>query len=105
MIKSGYLTRNNSTIYVLLTLLAICFLATGGIFVKMSELPPINTAFYRILLSLPFLLPFTFHKVIKVNRKVFLNILLAGVFLALDLILWNISFQYTTSLMPIYWQI
>jgi drug/metabolite transporter (DMT)-like permease len=77
-------------------LLAICFLATGGIFVKMSELPPINTAFYRVLFSLPFLLPFTFNKIAKVSKKEFLNILLAGAFLALDLTLWNISFQYTT---------
>ncbi|MDR1007233.1 MAG: DMT family transporter [Campylobacteraceae bacterium] len=96
MTKSEYLTRDNNTIYVLLMLLAICFLATGGIFVKMSELPPINTAFYRVLFSLPFLLPFTFNKIAKVSKKEFLNILLAGAFLALDLTLWNISFQYTT---------
>jgi drug/metabolite transporter (DMT)-like permease len=77
-------------------LLSICFLATGGIFVKMSELPPINTAFYRVLFSLPFLLPFTLNKIVKINKKKFFIIILAGVFLALDLALWNISFHYTT---------
>jgi drug/metabolite transporter (DMT)-like permease len=77
-------------------LLSICFLATGGIFVKMSELPPVNTAFYRILFSLPFLLPFTMSKITKVKKKEFFNILLAGAFLALDLTFWNISFRYTT---------
>ncbi|MDR0579148.1 MAG: DMT family transporter [Campylobacteraceae bacterium] len=96
MINFKHSTRDNSTIHVLLMLLAICFLATGGIFVKMSELPPINTAFYRVLFSLPFLLPFTFNKITKVSKKEFFVILLAGVFLALDLALWNMSFQYTT---------
>jgi drug/metabolite transporter (DMT)-like permease len=88
--------KNSGTAYLLLIFLAICFLSTGGIFVKMSQLPPINTAFYRVLFSLPFLLPFTMTKISKVGKKEFGIITLAGVFLALDLIFWNISFSYTT---------
>lgn len=81
---------------IFLVFLAVCFLATGGIFVKMSELPPINTGFYRVLLSLPLFLPFLGKKVLQVSKKDLLLIFLAGVFLAGDLILWNISFFYTS---------
>ncbi|MEK4841384.1 DMT family transporter [Bacillus sp. FSL L8-0152] len=88
--------RNNETKYILLVFLAICFLATGGIFVKLSDLPPINTGFYRVLLSIPLLLPFVWKELNKVSKKDILLILLAGVFLAGDLILWNVSFYYTS---------
>ncbi|MGF9923913.1 EamA family transporter, partial [Bacillus toyonensis] len=88
--------RNNETKYILLVFLAICFLATGGIFVKLSDLPPINTGFYRVLLSIPLLLPFVWKELNKVSKKDILLILLAGVFLAGDLILWNVSFHYTS---------
>lgn len=50
--------RTNDSKYIFLIFLAICFLATGGIFVKLSPLPPINTGFYRILFSIPMLMPF-----------------------------------------------
>ncbi len=43
--------------YIGLNLLATCFLATGGIFVKLSALPPIATGFYRILFSIIALYP------------------------------------------------
>ncbi|HHP1052596.1 DMT family transporter [Bacillus thuringiensis] len=88
--------RNNETKYILLVFLAICFLATGGIFVKLSDLPPINTGFYRVLLSIPLLLPFVWKELNKVSKKDIILILLAGVFLAGDLILWNVSFHYTS---------
>ncbi|MDZ3952345.1 DMT family transporter [Bacillus thuringiensis] len=92
----GKMIRKNETKYILLVFLAVCFLATGGIFVKMSELPPINTGFYRVLLSIPLLLPFVWKEIRVVSNKDVLLILLAGVFLAGDLILWNISFYYTS---------
>ncbi|WP_235190027.1 DMT family transporter [Bacillus gaemokensis] len=71
-------------------------MATGGIFVKISELPPINTGFYRVLISIPLLLPFVWKEIRKVSKKDISLMLLAGVFLAGDLILWNISFYYTS---------
>ncbi|EOP90499.1 hypothetical protein IGM_02191 [Bacillus cereus HuB4-4] len=88
--------RNNETKYILLVFLSVCFLATGGVFVKISELPPVNTGFYRVLISIPLLLPFVWKEIRKVSKKDILFILLAGVFLAGDLILWNISFYYTS---------
>lgn len=82
--------------FILLTILSICFLATGGIFVKLSSLPPIATAFYRILFSIPILYPFVKTDLIKTSKKDRNLISLAGIFLALDLIFWNISFHLTT---------
>lgn len=88
--------RKNETKYILLIFLAISFLATGGIFVKLSKLPPINTGFYRVLFSIPLLFPFTYKKVRKLNKKEVGLIFLAGMSLAGDLSLWNISFGMTT---------
>lgn len=82
--------------YIYLIFLAICFLATGGIFVKLSSLPPITTGFYRVLFSLPLLYPFVKGDLSNVSKKDFYLMFFSGVFLALDLVFWNMSFQYTT---------
>lgn len=74
--------RSNSTIHIFLTFVAICFLATGGIFVKLSSLPPINTGFYRVLFSIPMLLPLIKKEDIQLSKKQILTIVLAGAFLA-----------------------
>lgn len=84
-------------LYFFLTLLFVSFLATGGIFVKLSELGPISTGFYRVLFSIPILYPFLkLEKSNKVSQKDKLLLYISGGFLAGDLILWNISFSYTT---------
>lgn len=88
--------RANESKYVLLVILAICFLATGGIFVKLSKLPPINTGLYRVLFSIPMLFPFVVKKLKGISVKDFAIMFLAGMFLAGDLSLWNISFGLTS---------
>lgn len=88
--------RNNDTKDVLLELVAVAFLATGGIFVKISALPPISTGFYRVLFSIPLLLPLAFKGLKVLTRKDVLILLLAGCFLAGDVALWNLSFSYTS---------
>jgi len=88
--------RNNETKYILLELLAIAFLATGGILVKMSALSPINTGFYRVLFSLPLLFPLAYKYLKQLNKKDTVILLLAGIFLAGDISLWNLSFHYTS---------
>lgn len=88
--------RTNPTRDVCLIFLAICFLATGGIFVKLSPLPPINTGFYRVLFSIPMLLPFLKKQELKLTGKQITTMILAGAFLAGDLALWNLSFYYTS---------
>ena len=88
--------RHNDTKDILLELLAVAFLATGGIFVKFSALSPINTGFYRVLFSLPLLFPLAYKNLKYLTRKDILILLLAGVFLAGDVSLWNLSFSYTS---------
>lgn len=85
-------------------LLGVAFLASGGIFVKLSELGPIATAFYRILLAMPLALlwgqlspsPRKPKSAAALPRGDFALMLCSGAFLALDLTLWHISFHHTT---------
>lgn len=88
--------RDNKTKDILLELIAVAFLATGGIFVKKSGLSPINTGFYRVLISLPLLLPMAGRHFKDLRRKDVMILLLAGGLLAGDVALWNLSFGYTT---------
>ena len=88
--------RNNATKYVLLALLAVAFLATGGIFVKQSGLGPINTGFYRMVFSIPLLWPLAYGKLHTLTRGQVVLLIVAGLFLAGDVALWNTAFGYTT---------
>ncbi|MGL4391966.1 MAG: DMT family transporter [Fusobacteriaceae bacterium] len=81
---------------ILLAFLAICFFATGGILIRISKLPPIATGFYRILFSLPILFPLANTKKLSITKKEILIIVFAGVFLALDITFWNVSFHLTS---------
>ncbi len=75
-------------------------MAAGGIFVKLSEVGPVTTAVYRILLAMP--LAFIWYRleknepIGKIHFKEFIFLQLAGVFLGIDLILWHLSFHLTT---------
>ncbi len=90
--------------YFLVLLLGVACLASGGIFVKLSELGPIATAFYRILLAMPLALlwarfsvaPRARNGLWNVPRGDFGLLFASGAFLAVDLILWHISFHHTT---------
>lgn len=88
--------RENKTKDVMLEILAVAFLASGGIFVKLSRLPPINTGLYRVLFSLPLLFPLAYGGLKQLKKKDVAILFLAGVFLAGDVSLWNLSFSYTS---------
>lgn len=89
---------------ILILLAGVACLASGGIFVKVSELGPIATAFYRIFLAMPMALlwgrlaasPQPRQGAWNMPQGDFKWFMLAGAFLAFDLILWHISFHYTT---------
>ncbi len=83
-------------LFFIIVVTAIFCLAMGGIFVKLSALPPINTGFWRVAFSLPLLFPFVRKELRNLAKKDILLMLLAGAFLAGDLALWNVSFSYTT---------
>ncbi|WP_313385005.1 DMT family transporter [Chishuiella sp.] len=85
-----------SNLNILIAFVAVICLATGGIFVKLCSLLPINIAFYRILFAEIILLPFVYNDLKNVSKQFWIIILFSGVFLAMDLILWNKSFSYTT---------
>lgn len=88
--------RNNEFRHVVFILVAVSFLALGGIFVRLSILPPVSTGFYRMLIALPVLYPLAISKVRKLSQKTVRKILLAGAFLGADLVIYNISFSYTS---------
>lgn len=88
--------RKNELKDVMLYVLAVFFLATGGIFVKLSKLPPMNTAFYRIVLAVPILFPIVRKNLKSVEKKDIKLILFGGIFFGIDLSLWFISFKYTS---------
>lgn len=88
--------RENETKYLMWELISIAFLATGGIFVKLSELSPINTGFYRVLFAFPFLFPLAYKHLHELSKKDVATLFIAGLFLAGDVSLWNLSFSYTT---------
>jgi len=99
MIKAN---RVKDNLAVVIVIIAVSFLATGGIFVRLSEVPPIATGAYRIIFSLP-LAYFWMSIEKKVNKKFntpdfkrICLLALAGLFFGIDITLWHISFNYTT---------
>jgi drug/metabolite transporter (DMT)-like permease len=88
--------RHNETKDILLELVAVAFLAMGGIFVRFSALSPINTGFYRVLFSLPLLFPLAYKHLKQLTKKDIVILFCAGIFLAGDISLWNLSFSYTS---------
>ncbi|MCP9957222.1 MULTISPECIES: DMT family transporter [Streptomyces] len=94
----------------LMVLLAVCCLALGGVFVRISEVGPVSTGAYRSLLAAPMLLGMAMatarrsrasdgspHRAAApIGKRDRLLIVLGGAFLAADLCLWHISFLYTS---------
>lgn len=82
-------------------ILALCCLALGGIFVRLSEVGPIATAFYRVTLALPMALLWSVFDrqgatlPFKIGKSQLLA-MLGGVCLGGDLALWHKSFFLTT---------
>lgn len=76
--------------------LSSCIPCSRRHFVKLSSLTPVSTGFYRVLFSLPLLLPLAFRGLRILTKKDVLILFLAGVFLAGDVALWNLSFSYTS---------
>ncbi|MFI9031246.1 DMT family transporter [Streptomyces sp. NPDC053560] len=99
-----------------MVLIAVCCLALGGVFVRVSEVGPVATGAYRSLFATPMLLavsvamarrspearPAAGEKTAGARRGTRMTgrdralIALGGLFLAGDLCLWNISFLYTS---------
>lgn len=94
---------SKKTLAVLGTLYTAVALALVPVFVRISEVGPIATAFYRFFLSFPFLMTWMIYDQLRVPNlrspatfKEYFLILGAGAFLALDITLWHWSIMYTT---------
>ncbi|MEV4434164.1 DMT family transporter [Streptomyces sp. NPDC049555] len=93
----------------LMVLAAVCCLALGGVFVRVSEVGPVATGAYRSLFAVPLLLGMSMGMArrgrgeagaapqrTRIGMRDQLITALGGLFLAADLCLWNISFLYTS---------
>ncbi|RED37436.1 drug/metabolite transporter (DMT)-like permease [Rhodopseudomonas thermotolerans] len=96
-------TRSSVALAFIGIIVAVCCLATGGIFVKLSALDPIATGAWRIGLALP--IAYAWQALERRrdhapeharDARQILLLWLAGACLGLDLALWNVSFHYTT---------
>lgn len=87
---------------VLLACFGSIFIGSSGIFIRLSDLGPITTGFYRTLFALPFLALWMRWEQQKgliqhiFPKRDYLGLLGAGIFFALDLTLWNWSIDHTT---------
>lgn len=88
--------RKNETKYVLLALLAVSMLASSGIFVRYSLLEPVNTGFWRCVFSLPFLYFLARKDLSALKKKDVLILFIAGIFFAMDLLLYNLAIVRTS---------
>ncbi|MEU6895332.1 DMT family transporter [Streptomyces sp. NPDC046557] len=97
--------------YQIMVLAAVCCLALGGVFVRVSEVGPVASGAYRSLFAAPMLLGLSLattrrsaareaapaeRKAVRISRRDRWLIALGGLFLAGDLCLWNVSFLYTS---------
>lgn len=83
-------------------IIAVAALASIGIFIHLSQIPPITTGFYRCIFGIPFLILVNYfsnqksNAAIKSSYKTTILTLIAGIALGMDMLFWNISFKYTT---------
>lgn len=89
--------------HILLTLLAIASIVMASALIRYSQIGPIATGAYRLLLAIPMLLAVNYSAkktstptTAKLSASTLLPAILAGVFFALDLSVYNLSVIYTT---------
>lgn len=93
--------KTKITAYIILAI-AVLFLSTSAIFVKLANAPSGITAFYRLLFTSLFLLPFLVlqkenrQSLQKLTKKQWILSLLSGLLLAIHYILWFESLHYTS---------
>lgn len=85
------------------TLLAIASIVFSSALIRYSEIGPIATGAYRLLLAIPMLLLVNYSTKkslnptpAKLSATVLISALMAGIFFALDLSVYNLAVTYTT---------
>lgn len=88
-----------SVFTLILACLGALLLGASPVFVRISDLGPVTTGFYRMLFAMPFLFIWMASEkraaISLFSKKGNVAIILAGSFFALDLALWNWSIDYT----------
>ena len=88
---------NVYSVYFILGIGIIC-IGFSAVFVKLANVPGPASAFYRTLIAVLALLPFyLFRKPNRISKLQLLLTLLAGLFFALDIALWNTSLLITSA--------
>ena len=93
--------KNVERIAFVLLLLGAAAIAFAPIFVRVSEVGPVATAFYRMVLAVPALWLWLRwggggDDEPKLERREYMRLALAGFFFAGDMSLWHFSIHYTT---------
>ena len=94
------MTNNTSPSAYLALAIGVLALSFSAMFVRWANAPGPVTAFYRMFFSIFLVLPFFIQRTNTnpaTKTRVIIFPLLAGVFTALDLALWNSSLFYTTA--------
>lgn len=108
-VKNVVSTNNKSQFYFLVSLLFLgaAALASSGIAVRISEVPPTESALYRVLLAIPLLWMVNILSsknstknnpavISTIKIKYYCYFVLSGVFLGIDLFLWHWSITFTS---------
>ena len=90
------MNRNNENKYVAINLLGIAFLSSAGIWVKLSQVGPIAQGFYRMLLTLIMIMPFTYKSLKGITKLQFVMAFLGGLCLGGDVLFWNLALMKTS---------
>jgi drug/metabolite transporter (DMT)-like permease len=94
------MAKNKSLLAYIALGVGILSLSFSAMFVRWADAPGPVTAFYRLFFSVFLLFPFFVPRLKKnpfIRSRSVIFPLLAGVFTALDLVLWTTSLSYTTA--------
>ena len=102
--KAAHHTATSDRFALPVLVLGAALISFSGIFVKLSEVGPTSTGFYRMALALPFFLVWMLRDAksrhdgsfIPRDRRALLLAILAGLSLAADLIAWHWCLHMTT---------
>lgn len=90
------MNRKNENKYLAINLLGIAFLASAGIWVKLSTVGPISQGFYRMLLTLIMVFPFMYKSLKGITKRQFILAFLGGLCLGGDVLFWNLALMKTS---------
>ncbi len=90
--------QKNHYRFIALALMAESFIIYASVLVKLTDMPPMNLGFYRIVLALPifWLMANARRNIFKIPLKDIGFMMGAGVFFAFDLLFFNLALRHTS---------